>query len=318
MLSDPPGEPAGAITSGSTSRRDDDQECRDWTQWDERTNDRPHHPSPSTAHWRTPLGSWPAVVPPPLCPCLTDEPSNGIGEEQDNYGAECNRHHDEQRLSWARWKTVHREIPLFCRRRVGVSGSRSLYVPYAASYQRQSSTVKNTSSRRFFEWGLRRIAENAFVGSRTTAQRVGPCRWTRTTGQWGLARIAGSDFSRRLGQRYRDGNSWPRHPWRRCNAQARVRATEFDRRGRFPASSSSVISAGGQATLRWCTTSLRRSTIPIETTSMGLSPMATTTVHDSTQVGTPSMASPPSGTSLGSFWARDVCLVLPAFSAVRD
>ena len=31
----------------------------------------------------------------PFSPCLTDEPSNGIGEEQDNYGAECNRRHDE-------------------------------------------------------------------------------------------------------------------------------------------------------------------------------------------------------------------------------
>ena len=38
-------------------RRDDDQERHDWAQWDERTNDRPHRPSPSTAHWRTPLAS---------------------------------------------------------------------------------------------------------------------------------------------------------------------------------------------------------------------------------------------------------------------
>ena len=59
-----------------------------------------------------------------------------------------------------------------------------------------------------------------------------------------------------------------------------------------PASSSSVISAGGQPPLRWCTTSLRRSTIPMKTTSMGLSPMATTTIHDSIQVGAPSMAAP--------------------------
>jgi hypothetical protein len=29
------------------ARRDDDQERHDWAQWDERTNDRPHRPSPS-------------------------------------------------------------------------------------------------------------------------------------------------------------------------------------------------------------------------------------------------------------------------------
>lgn len=29
----------------------------------------------------------------------TEEPSNRIGEEQDNYGAECNRRHNEPRLS---------------------------------------------------------------------------------------------------------------------------------------------------------------------------------------------------------------------------
>jgi hypothetical protein len=52
---DPPGEPAGAIPSRSTRRRDDDQERHDWVQWDERTNDRPDRPSPGTAHWRTPL-----------------------------------------------------------------------------------------------------------------------------------------------------------------------------------------------------------------------------------------------------------------------
>jgi hypothetical protein len=49
--------PAGAIPSRSTRRRDGDQERHDWAQWDERTNDRPHRPSPSTAHWRTPLAS---------------------------------------------------------------------------------------------------------------------------------------------------------------------------------------------------------------------------------------------------------------------
>ena len=42
-------------TVGSIRRRDDDQECHDWAQWDERPNDRPHRPSPSAAHWRTPL-----------------------------------------------------------------------------------------------------------------------------------------------------------------------------------------------------------------------------------------------------------------------
>ena len=57
MLSGLPVEPAGAIPSRSTRRRDDDQERHDWAQWDERTNDRPHRPSPSTAHWRTPLAS---------------------------------------------------------------------------------------------------------------------------------------------------------------------------------------------------------------------------------------------------------------------
>jgi hypothetical protein len=38
------GEPAGAIPSRSTRRRDDDQERHDWAQWDERTNDRPTTP----------------------------------------------------------------------------------------------------------------------------------------------------------------------------------------------------------------------------------------------------------------------------------
>ena len=40
----PPGEPAGAIPSGSTRRRDDDRERHDWAQWDERTNDLPTAP----------------------------------------------------------------------------------------------------------------------------------------------------------------------------------------------------------------------------------------------------------------------------------
>jgi hypothetical protein len=53
MLSGLPGGPAGAIPSGLTRRRDDDQERHDWAQWDERTNDRPHRPS----HRRTPLAS---------------------------------------------------------------------------------------------------------------------------------------------------------------------------------------------------------------------------------------------------------------------
>jgi hypothetical protein len=44
MLSGLPGEPAGAIPSRSTRRRDDDQERHDWAQWDERTNDRPTAP----------------------------------------------------------------------------------------------------------------------------------------------------------------------------------------------------------------------------------------------------------------------------------
>jgi hypothetical protein len=57
MLSGLPGEPAGALPSRSTRRRDDDQERHDWAQWDERTNDRPYRPSPSTANWRTPLAS---------------------------------------------------------------------------------------------------------------------------------------------------------------------------------------------------------------------------------------------------------------------
>ena len=47
MLSGLPVEPAGAIPSRSTRRRDDDQERHDWAQWDESTNDRPHRPSPA-------------------------------------------------------------------------------------------------------------------------------------------------------------------------------------------------------------------------------------------------------------------------------
>jgi hypothetical protein len=43
--------------SGSTRRRDDDQERHDWAQWDESRKDRPHRPSPSAAHWRIPLAS---------------------------------------------------------------------------------------------------------------------------------------------------------------------------------------------------------------------------------------------------------------------
>ena len=34
----------------------------------------------------------------PFSPCLTDEPSNGIGEAQDNYGAECHRRYSKPRL----------------------------------------------------------------------------------------------------------------------------------------------------------------------------------------------------------------------------
>src|SRR5262249_2752539 len=47
----------------------------------------------------------------PSSPCSADDPSNDIGEEEGNYGAECKRRHDEQRLSRAGRKTVHRGVP---------------------------------------------------------------------------------------------------------------------------------------------------------------------------------------------------------------
>jgi hypothetical protein len=98
MLSGLPGEPAGAIPSRSTRCREDDQERNDWAQWDERTNDRPHRPQSEHCSLADPACVLTDCSYSPFSSCSTDEPSNGIGEEQGNYGAECNRRHDEQRL----------------------------------------------------------------------------------------------------------------------------------------------------------------------------------------------------------------------------
>jgi hypothetical protein len=95
----PPGEPAGAIPSPSTRRRDDDRERQTGLNG---TNAPMTVPPPrQSAHCSL---ADPACVLTdgsysPFSPCLTDEPSNGFGKAQDKHGAECHRGHDEPRLS---------------------------------------------------------------------------------------------------------------------------------------------------------------------------------------------------------------------------
>ena len=58
---------------------------------------RYYGPIPNIAHWAIALPPSPGLFN-PFSLCLTVDPANGVGEEEDNYGAERNSCYDEPRL----------------------------------------------------------------------------------------------------------------------------------------------------------------------------------------------------------------------------
>ena len=84
---------------GQHLRRDNHHERQDWLSRTKATMAVPARPSPSHCSLADPVcvlthGSYS-----PFPPRLTEEPPNGIGEEQHHYGAERDRGNDEPRLS---------------------------------------------------------------------------------------------------------------------------------------------------------------------------------------------------------------------------